>query len=45
MSVRHLELADFRIFRRRELDLDPEGTTVITGPNGTGKTTVLEALA
>ena len=45
MSVRHLELADFRIFRAAQLDLDAEGTTVITGPNGTGKTSVLEALA
>jgi DNA replication and repair protein RecF len=45
VSVRHLELADFRIFRTVNLDLEPEGTTVITGPNGTGKTSVLEALA
>ena len=28
-----------------QVDLDPEGTTVITGSNGTGKTSVLEALA
>lgn len=45
MSVRHLELADFRIFRTVRLDLEPEGTTVITGPNGAGKTSVLEAVA
>ena len=45
MSVRHLELADFRIFRAVSLDLEAEGTTVITGSNGTGKTSVLEALA
>jgi DNA replication and repair protein RecF len=45
VSVRHLELADFRIFRAVQLDLEAEGTTVITGPNGTGKTSVLEALA
>jgi DNA replication and repair protein RecF len=45
VSVRHLELADFRIFRAVHLDLEPEGTTVITGSNGTGKTSVLEALA
>ena len=44
MSVRHLELADFRIFTRAAFDPEPEGTTVITGPNGTGKTSVLEAL-
>jgi DNA replication and repair protein RecF len=45
VSVRHLELADFRIFRTVSLDLEPEGTTVITGSNGAGKTSVLEALA
>jgi DNA replication and repair protein RecF len=45
VSVRHLELADFRIFRAASVDLEPEGTTVITGANGTGKTSVLEALA
>ena len=45
MSVRHLELADFRIFRAVDVDLEAEGTTVITGSNGTGKTSVLEALA
>ena len=28
-----------------EVDLDAEGTTVITGSNGTGKTSVLEGLA
>ncbi len=31
--------------RRAVLEPDPEGTTVLTGPNGTGKTTVLEAVA
>jgi DNA replication and repair protein RecF len=45
VSVRHLELTDFRLFRRARVDPEPEGTTVITGPNGTGKTSVLEALA
>ncbi len=45
MSVRHLELADFRIFAVAALEPEPEGTTVITGSNGTGKTSVLEALA
>jgi DNA replication and repair protein RecF len=45
MSVRHLELADFRIFRAVRIDLEADGTTVITGSNGTGKTSVLEALA
>jgi DNA replication and repair protein RecF len=45
VSVRHLELVDFRIFGAVDVDLQAEGTTVITGPNGTGKTSVLEALA
>jgi DNA replication and repair protein RecF len=45
VSVRHLELADFRIFHAAHVDPEPEGTTVITGRNGTGKTSVLEALA
>jgi DNA replication and repair protein RecF len=45
VSVRHLELADFRIFRAAAIDFEAEGTTVITGANGTGKTSVLEALA
>ena len=45
MSLRRLQLADFRVFADAELDPDPEGTTVITGPNGAGKTTFLEAIA
>jgi DNA replication and repair protein RecF len=45
VSVRHLELADFRLFRGTSVDFEAEGSTVITGSNGTGKTSVLEALA
>src|SRR5271165_1809421 len=45
VSIRHLELADFRIFRVAHVAPEAEGTTVITGPNGTGKTSVLEAVA
>ena len=45
MGIRHLELADFRVFHAAAVTPEPEGTTVITGPNGTGKTSVLEALA
>jgi DNA replication and repair protein RecF len=44
VSIRHLELADFRIFSAAALDLQADGTTVITGANGTGKTSVLEAV-
>ncbi|HEY6472729.1 MAG TPA: DNA replication and repair protein RecF [Acidimicrobiales bacterium] len=45
MSLRHVELRDFRAFHGAALSPEPEGTTVITGANGTGKTSVLEALA
>ncbi len=45
MSLRHLELRDFRTFPAAELSPEPDGTTAITGANGTGKTSVLEALA
>ena len=38
-------LEDFRALRGGRFEPDPVGTTVITGPNGTGKTTVLEAVA
>ncbi len=38
-----LELADFRSYRRAELDLTP-GVTVLVGPNGRGKTNIVEAL-
>jgi DNA replication and repair protein RecF len=40
-----VELADFRIFHAASISPEAEGTTVISGPNGTGKTSVLEALA
>ena len=45
MTLRRLELVDFRLFRAAVLSPAPEGTTVITGANGTGKTSVLEAYA
>jgi DNA replication and repair protein RecF len=41
--VRHLTLTDFRSWRSVDLDLDP-GRTVFVGPNGFGKTNLLEAL-
>ncbi|OBK12304.1 DNA replication/repair protein RecF [Mycobacterium asiaticum] len=43
MYVRHLALRDFRSWARVELDLAP-GRTVFVGPNGFGKTNVVEAL-
>jgi DNA replication and repair protein RecF len=44
MSFRELELTDFRIFHSARFVPEKEGTTLITGGNGTGKTSVLEAL-
>jgi DNA replication and repair protein RecF len=44
VSLRRLELVDFRIFATAVFSPEADGTTVITGPNGTGKTSVLEAL-
>jgi DNA replication and repair protein RecF len=40
-----VELADFRVFHGAHFVPEKEGTTLITGDNGTGKTSVLEALA
>jgi DNA replication and repair protein RecF len=45
VAIRHLELTDYRLFVSARLEPEAEGTTVITGANGTGKTSVLEALA
>jgi DNA replication and repair protein RecF len=41
--VRHLGLRDFRSWARAELDLEA-GRTVFVGPNGFGKTNLVEAL-
>ncbi|OBG12501.1 DNA replication/repair protein RecF [Mycolicibacterium celeriflavum] len=43
MYVRRLALTDFRSWPRIELDLEP-GRTVFVGPNGYGKTNLIEAL-
>ncbi|MGA0830506.1 MAG: DNA replication/repair protein RecF [Nitriliruptoraceae bacterium] len=43
MRVRRVELEGFRSYRRAALDLGP-GVTVLVGPNGQGKTNVVEAL-
>ncbi|HEY3941531.1 MAG TPA: DNA replication and repair protein RecF [Acidimicrobiales bacterium] len=45
MTLIQLGLQDFRLFGEVSFAPDPGGTTVITGPNGTGKTTLLEAVA
>ncbi|MSQ29213.1 MAG: DNA replication/repair protein RecF [Dehalococcoidia bacterium] len=44
MHLARLDLANFRTFRRLELDLQP-GTHVIAAPNARGKTNLLEAIA
>ncbi|WDZ86034.1 DNA replication/repair protein RecF [Micromonospora cathayae] len=43
MYVRRLELVDFRSYERVGVDLEP-GANVLTGPNGVGKTNLVEAL-
>ena len=43
MHVAHLSLADFRSYARAEVPLDP-GVTAFTGPNGQGKTNLVEAV-
>ncbi|MBV9322138.1 MAG: DNA replication/repair protein RecF [Mycobacterium sp.] len=43
MYVRHLGLRDFRSWAHADLELQP-GRTVFVGPNGYGKTNLIEAL-
>jgi DNA replication and repair protein RecF len=43
MYVRHLGLRDFRSWLHADIDLEP-GRTVFIGPNGYGKTNLIEAL-
>ncbi|HWM59124.1 MAG TPA: DNA replication/repair protein RecF [Pseudonocardia sp.] len=43
MHLRRLAVADFRSWERAELDLGP-GATVLIGPNGVGKTNLVEAV-
>ncbi|MFF3251333.1 DNA replication/repair protein RecF [Actinacidiphila glaucinigra] len=43
MHVAHLSLADFRSYARVEVPLDP-GVTAFVGPNGQGKTNLVEAI-
>ncbi len=40
-----IELSDVRCFSHVAVRVAPDGATVLTGPNGVGKTTVLEAVA
>ena len=43
MHVRHLSLVDFRSYRQVEAEFAP-GISVLVGPNGEGKTNLIEAL-
>ncbi|WP_327324779.1 DNA replication/repair protein RecF [Streptomyces sp. NBC_01210] len=43
MHVTHLSLADFRSYARVEVPLDP-GVSAFVGPNGQGKTNLVEAV-
>src|SRR5690348_8432665 len=43
MHVAHLSLVDFRSYAAVELALDP-GVTALVGPNGQGKTNLVEAI-
>ncbi|QWW19578.1 DNA replication/repair protein RecF [Schaalia sp. 19OD2882] len=44
MRVSHVAVDDFRSYRHAVLELDP-GATVLLGPNGQGKTNLVEAIA
>jgi len=45
VSLVELTLVDFRLFYELSFSPSAEGTTVIEGPNGGGKTTILEAVS
>ena len=45
MHLVHLEIDDFRNLSQVRLELEPVGTTAIVGPNGSGKTSLIEAVA
>ena len=43
MGLKHLEILGFRVFKHTTIEVPTEGITVFVGPNGTGKTSILEA--
>jgi len=43
MTLRRMQVTDFRCLHQSEFDLDPE-FTLISGPNASGKTSLLEAM-
>jgi len=44
LKIEHIDLRNFRSYPQRSFDFDPRGNLVI-GPNGCGKTNLLEAIA
>src|SRR5487761_199995 len=44
VGLHELRLRNFRLFRELSFEPDTEAITVLLSPNGTGKTTVLEAV-
>lgn len=44
MGLHELELRNFRLFEEFRFTPDPDAVTVLLSPNGTGKTSVLEAV-
>jgi DNA replication and repair protein RecF len=44
VTISSLWLGNFRCFEKIDVDFDPMGLTVLRGPNGSGKTSVLEAV-
>ena len=45
VSLRKLEVVDFRSFSTGKFEFDVSGTTVLLGENGSGKTSLVEAIA
>ena len=43
MEINNLEMISFRNHRKTNIDFDP-GLTIIWGENGSGKTSILEAI-
>ncbi|MFW9838323.1 MAG: AAA family ATPase, partial [Candidatus Thorarchaeota archaeon] len=41
--IRRLFLRDFKVYKKQEFNFE-EGSTAIVGPNGSGKTSILEAI-
>ena len=44
MGLHELTVRNFRVFEEFSFNPDPDAVTVFVSPNGTGKTSVLEAV-